>query len=113
MNPLQAPSRAFRRMNELPRQPIEQFRMRRLAPLKAEVARRADQAAAKVVAPEAVVDDSRGKRGAGAGNPFRQGLTAGGVWGGFCKIPTGWKGRLEPHAAAGSHLPPPAQITNR
>ena len=47
---------------QLPRQPVEQFRMRRPATSKSKVAGRIDESDAKMVVPQTIHDDSCGQR---------------------------------------------------
>ena len=58
--------------DELARQPVEQLRMRRAAAAKAKVARRADQAAAKMVIPNAVHHHAASQRMRRIAQPFGQ-----------------------------------------
>ena len=59
-------------LDEIDRQPVEQFGMRRGIAHHAEVARRADQAPSEVVMPDAVDDYASGQRVCRVGQPIRQ-----------------------------------------
>ena len=68
MHVLHAPAAA----DELGGQPVEQFGMRRALAHDAEIAGRADDAAAEVIMPDAIDHDARGQRIVGVGEPLRQ-----------------------------------------
>ncbi len=57
MQPLDAPAI----LDEVHRQPVEQFRMRRQAPRATEIAQRLDDAATEVMMPDAIHEDARSK----------------------------------------------------
>ena len=59
-------------VHELHGQPVQQFGMRRGVTHLAEVVQRADDAAAKVVVPDAIDDHSRCERIVARGDPLRQ-----------------------------------------
>ncbi len=68
MDGLQAPVLA----NQLPSQPVEQFRMRRQRPGAAEIARGCHQSLSEVVLPQAVDQNPRGERVVGLRQPAGQ-----------------------------------------
>ena len=62
--------------DELARQPVEQVRVRGALAVEAKVVRRADDAAAEMVVPDAVNQHAGGQRILGAGDPLGQLQTA-------------------------------------